>query len=65
MAELKRNIEKKANELLGFFPVVIIFGVRQCGKTTLARRLRPEWEYFDLERHRDFDFFSKSTLIPL
>jgi len=37
----KRNIEKKIHELLGHFPVVIILGVRQCGKTTLARMLRP------------------------
>lgn len=36
MTDKKRNIGKKVNELLGFFPVVIILGVRQCGKTTLA-----------------------------
>lgn len=66
MAYLKRNLEIKANELLRFFPVVILLGVRQCGKTTLARRLRPDWQYFDLERARDFervtgdfDFFLK------
>ena len=56
MAAQKRNIEKNINELLGFFPVVIIMGVRQCGKTTLARMLRPQWRYFDLERRKDFDF---------
>ncbi len=59
MADQRRNIEKKVNELLGFFPVVIILGVRQCGKTTLARRLRPKWRYFDLERAKDFDFISR------
>lgn len=56
MTEKKRNVEKKVNELLNFFPVVIILGTRQCGKTTLARRLRPKWRYFDLERHKDFEF---------
>ncbi|MDY6953027.1 MAG: ATP-binding protein [Thermodesulfobacteriota bacterium] len=56
---MRRNVEKKVNELLGFFPVVIILGVRQCGKTTLARMLRPNWRYFDLERHRDFDFLTR------
>ncbi len=66
MAYQKRNLETKADALLGFFPVVIILGVRQCGKTTLARRLRPDWRYFDLERAKDFervagdfDFFIK------
>jgi len=56
MADKKRNIEKKINELLSFFPLVIILGARQCGKTTLARMLRPKWRYFDLERRKDFDF---------
>jgi len=55
MTDKPRNIEKKINELLGFFPVVIILGVRQCGKTTLAKMLRPKWRYFDLERGKDFD----------
>lgn len=59
MAEFQRNIENKINELLNFFPVVIILGVRQCGKTTLARMLRPRWRYFDLERARDFDFITR------
>ncbi len=56
MADKNRNVGKKIDDLLTFFPVVIILGVRQCGKTTLARMLRPDWEYFDLERGRDFDF---------
>lgn len=59
MIGLARNIENKINKLLGFFPVVIILGVRQCGKTTLARMLRPQWRYFDLERARDFDFITR------
>jgi uncharacterized protein len=59
MADQRRNIEKKVNELLGFFPVVILLGVRQCGKTTLARRLRPKWRYFDLEHAKDFDFITR------
>ena len=53
---LSRNLSDKISELLDFFPVVIILGARQCGKTTLARMLRPGWRYFDLERQRDFDF---------
>jgi len=54
-----RNIKNKLNTLLDFFPVVIILGVRQCGKTTLARMLRPEWIYFDLERYQDYEFISR------
>jgi predicted AAA+ superfamily ATPase len=59
MTFLSRNIETKLNDLLTYFPVVIILGVRQCGKTTLAKMLRPDWKYFDLERSRDFDFITR------
>jgi len=59
MTDLKRNLETKINNLLGYFPVVIILGARQCGKTTLAKMLRPDWQYFDLERSRDFDFVTR------
>ena len=59
MTDKKRNLETKINNLMVYFPVVIILGVRQCGKTTLAKLLRPNWEYFDLERGRDFDFVTR------
>ena len=59
MTGLKRNLEIKINRLLKNFPVVIILGVRQCGKTTLAQILRPRWRYFDLERGIDYDFITR------
>lgn len=59
MTVKKRHIEAKINNLLDYFPVVIILGVRQCGKTTLAKMLRPDWQYFDLERGRDFEFVTR------
>jgi len=55
MTEAKRNLEDKLNKLLDYFPAVIILGVRQGGKTTLAKRIRPKWRYFDLEKDIDFD----------
>lgn len=58
MTILKRNLAAKIEQLLSFFPVVLILGVRQCGKTTLVREIRREWQYFDLERARDFDFIT-------
>jgi predicted AAA+ superfamily ATPase len=39
MSDQKRNILRKIDDQLGYFPVVIILGVRQCGKTTLAKCL--------------------------
>jgi hypothetical protein len=50
-----RNIYFKINELLGYFPAVVLLGARQSGKTTLAKALRPDWLYCDLEKASDFN----------
>lgn len=47
--KLKRNLQAKAEYLLTIFPVLAILGVRQCGKTTLAKQLFPTARYLDLE----------------
>jgi predicted AAA+ superfamily ATPase len=54
----QRYIEDKINRLLEMFPVVAIIGSRQCGKSTLARKLRPEWSYYDLESPDDYQLLS-------
>lgn len=58
MSELKRNLENQITELLELFPVIVLLGVRQCGKTSLVKKIRPDWKYFDLERSRDFDLIT-------
>ena len=55
MSDYNRNMELKINSYLSIFPAVVITGVRQCGKTTLAKKLAPNWSYFDLENPDDFD----------
>ena len=55
MEGLKRNLEHKINELLEIFPIVLLVGARQVGKTTLAKKIRPTWKYFDLENINDFN----------
>lgn len=49
----------KLTRLLKSYPVVAILGARQVGKTTLARqvakRLRSQVHYFDLEDHVDLE----------
>jgi len=59
MSDLKRNLETKINLLLTLFPVVLLIGARQTGKTTLSKQLRPDWRYFDLENAADHDFLSR------
>ena len=58
MTDLKRNLQSKIEELLAFFPVVLIVGARQTGKTTLAKKCRPDWAYYDLENSRDYERIS-------
>ena len=55
MTYLKRNISQKINKLLDIFPAVVIIGPRQCGKTSLAKKLRPNWKYVDLESAETYD----------
>ncbi|VAX08499.1 hypothetical protein MNBD_GAMMA26-708, partial [hydrothermal vent metagenome] len=54
MDGIKRNIESKLNRLLSYFPAVVILGARQCGKSTVAQMLRPDWSYFDLENPNQY-----------
>ncbi len=59
MAALKRNLETRINRLLEVFPVVMLVGARQTGKTTLSKTIRPEWHYLDLENSADHDFVTR------
>lgn len=59
MTDLKRNLERKINDLLHFFPMVVILGTRQCGKTSLSKKLRPSWKYYDMEKAEHFDLISR------
>jgi predicted AAA+ superfamily ATPase len=54
MDDKKRILTEKINLLLKQFPAVIITGARQCGKTTLAKKIRPAWKYFDMEKESDY-----------
>ena len=54
----KRYLKYKINRLLEMFPVVAIIGPRQCGKSTLAKDLRPDWRYYDLESPNDYQLIS-------
>src|SRR3989338_10397115 len=40
------------------FPVVLVAGPRQSGKTTLVRAELPSWRYLDLENPTDLDLLT-------
>jgi len=58
MTYKKRNIHSKCLKLLEWFPVVMILGARQVGKTSLAKKLGKQWTYLDLEQPADLDRLS-------
>lgn len=51
---VKRTISEKLKKYLKLFPIVVIVGPRQSGKTTFAKMELPEWRYFDMESPSDF-----------
>lgn len=59
---IQRLISPLIRQYLHRYPVLILFGARQTGKTTLANMVleyHPEAQYFNLERTSDFRLFAK------
>ena len=46
---IKRLITSQIDRLKKGFPVIVVTGPRQSGKTTLIRKIFPDYEYFNLE----------------
>ena len=55
MTCINRNIELKAKKLLEMFPVIVILGARQVGKTTFSKQIGLGWKYIDLEDQNTFE----------
>lgn len=53
MKYLVRRQAERLHALLRSFPVVLLVGPRQCGKSTLAAHALPDWARLDLERPAD------------
>lgn len=54
MPLVKRTISEKLAGYLKLFPIVVIVGPRQTGKTTFAKMELPDWRYFDMEKPSDY-----------
>jgi len=58
---LQRNYIGLAERYLRTFPVLCLIGPRQSGKTSFAKYLRSDWQYFDLEKPSDFELITRSS----
>ena len=50
---LPRILPEELRRKLRHFPVLVLLGPRQCGKTTFIRGALPGWRYLDLEKPSD------------
>lgn len=46
---IKRNIESEVKETMKFYPIIVITGPRQSGKTTFLKNAFPDFEYISFE----------------
>ena len=46
---VERQIKEKLLYLINTFPIVALTGCRQCGKSTLLKKIFPYWQYVSLE----------------
>lgn len=54
-----RQIEARLRELLPKYPIIALTGPRQSGKTTLLKKIFPDYQYLSLE-DTDLRFFAES-----
>jgi predicted AAA+ superfamily ATPase len=58
MRYIPRSIGLRFREYLKTFPAVMVWGPRQCGKSTFVAHQLPHFEHFDLERPADYNLIS-------
>jgi predicted AAA+ superfamily ATPase len=59
MKYIKRNIEREVRILSKEFPILVITGPRQSGKTTLTKKMFSKYEYVSLENYDNRELAQK------
>ena len=63
MDVLNRNLQIRIEQLSANFPIIVILGVRQCGKSTLAKTVGRDWKYYDLENLNHLERISSDPVL--
>lgn len=63
MDALGRNLRTRIAQLSANFPILVILGVRQCGKSTLAKTVGSDWKYYDLENLNHLERISSDPVL--
>lgn len=63
MDALSRNLQSRIEQLSANFPIIVILGVRQCGKSTLAKSVGHNWKYYDLENPNHFERITSDPVL--
>ena len=63
MDVLNRNLRTRIEQLSANFPIIVILGVRQCGKSTLAKTVGRDWKYYDLENLNHLERISSDPVL--
>lgn len=58
MEYIPRSIGPRFREYLKIFPAVMVWGPRQCGKSTFFANELPHFDHYDLERPADYNLIS-------
>ncbi|EOZ99696.1 ATPase protein [Indibacter alkaliphilus LW1] len=62
MKTFERNLLEKAKNLIDKFPFLAINGPIQSGKTTLAKMLKPNYQYVNLELPQERNYAKSDPL---
>ena len=63
MDVLNRNLQTRIEQLSANFSIIVILGVRQCGKSTLAKTVGRDWKYYDLENLNHLERISSDPVL--
>ncbi|MFH1282656.1 MAG: DUF4143 domain-containing protein [bacterium] len=60
MDRIRRHIARQLHHYLTLFPVVVVTGPRQSGKTSFIKEELPDWQYYNLQTPADYSHLTEN-----